>query len=51
MTDPAPETADAYADRVDGRFRRLLDQGFTEPDARERLIARHATTGFPVTPE
>lgn len=51
MTDFTSETADAYADRVDRRFRRLLDQGLTEPGERERLIARHTAAGFPVTPE
>lgn len=51
MTDFTSETADAYANRVDRRFRRLLDQGLTEPSERERLMARHAAAGFPVTPE
>lgn len=51
MADDASETADAFADRIDARFRRLLDQGTVEPAERERLIARHAAAGFPVTPE
>ena len=51
MTDFTSETADAYAERVDRRFRHLLDQGLTEPNERERLIARHAAAGFPLTPE
>jgi hypothetical protein len=51
VTDFTSETADAYAERVDKRFRHLLDQGLTEPDERERLIARHAAAGFPLTPE
>lgn len=51
MANDATETADAYANRIDARFRRLLDQGTVEPAERERLIARHAAAGLPVTPE